>query len=106
MKIIRRFDDILVSTVKILTVRFINTKLGQVFLSLSILGPLTFIPMVWEAYFAPDIEALRTLTWPMLVIINVSVLTALCYNGDWRIRLSMVMWIILMFLMWLATVLR
>lgn len=106
MKVIQRFDELLVSFIKALTSRFIDTKLGQLFLSLSMVGPLTFIPTVWEAWFAPNIDALRTLTWPMMVIINFSVLVALCYNGDWRTRLSLVMWTILMFLVWMATVFR
>ena len=106
MKVIQRFDELLVSFIKALTAPFINTRLGQLFLSLSMVGPLTFIPTAWEAWFAPNIDALRTLTWPMMVIINISVLVAVCYNGDWRVRLSLVMWIILMFLVWLATVFR
>jgi hypothetical protein len=106
MKFIQKYDEFLVSFIKAMMGRFIDTKLGQLFLSLSMVGPLTFIPTVWEAWFAPNIDALRTLTWPMLVVINFSVLVALCYNGDWRIRFSMTMWIILMFLVWLATVFR
>jgi hypothetical protein len=106
MKVIQMFDELLVSFIKTLAGNFINTKPGKIFLSLVLVGPLTFIQTAWEAWFAPNIDALRTLTWPMLVIINLSVLVALCYNGDWRTRLSMVMWIILMLLVWLATVFR
>ena len=106
MEFIRKLDELLISLVKTLTRRFIDTRLGQLFLSLSLVGPLTFIPTVWEAWFAPNIDALRTLTWPMLVVVNISVLVALCYNGDWRVRLSIVMWTVLMFLVWLATVFR
>lgn len=106
MNFILRFDALLVKFLKTLTSRFIHTKLGQLFLSLSLAGPFTFLPTVWEAWFAPNIDALRTLTWPLLIIINCSVLLALCYNGDWRIRLSIVMWIFLTFLVSLAAVLR
>jgi hypothetical protein len=106
MRLIQRFDAWLVSLVKAFSGRFIETKAGKLFLGLSMVGPLTFIPTVWEAWFAPDIEALRTLTWPMMVIVNISVFIAVCHNGDWRVRLSMIMWVILMFLVWLATIFR
>lgn len=106
MGYIQRFDELLVGSIKALTERFVHTKLGKLFLGLSMVGPLTFIPTVWAAWFAPNIDILRTSTWPMMVIINLSVLVAVCHNGDWRVRFSLVMWIVLMFLIWLATIVR
>lgn len=106
MVVIKRFDDSLVSLIKAMTGRFVETKLGKLFLGLSLVGPFTFIPTVWIAWTAPNIDALRTLTWPMMVIINFSFLIALCYNGDWRVRFTMIMWMTLMSLVWMATVFR
>jgi len=106
VNLILRFDAWLVATVTRSTEKFIHTKWGQLFLSLSMVGPLTFIPTVWQAWTAENIDALRTMTWPSMVAINLSVLVAVCYNGDWRVRLSLLMWILLAFLVWLATILR
>lgn len=106
MDVIQKYDSLLVSFIKATTSRFIETRLGKLFLGLPLVGPLTLIPTVWEAWFASNIDALRTLTWPTMMIVNFSVLVALCYNGDWRIRLSMVMWNLVIFPVFLATVFR
>lgn len=106
MNLAQKFDQRLVACITRLTTDFVCTKLGQWFLSLALVGPATFLPTVWEAWTAQNIDALRTMTWPSAVVINISVMVSLCYNGDWRIRLSMVVWIILMSLVWLATIVR
>ena len=103
---IQRFDAQLVRFMRFLTDGFIKTLVGKVFLGLALVGPLTFIPTVWIAFTAENIDALRTLTWPMMVVVNFAVLAGLCHNGDWRTRLSLVMWIVLTFLVWLATIIR
>ncbi len=106
MQFIRKYDEQLVTFIKLLTAGFIDTRLGHWFLALSLVGPITFIPTVIEAWTAPNIDALRTLTWPLMTLVNISVLVAMCYNGDWRVRLSMLIWTVLMLLMWLATIVR
>ena len=106
MKSIQKFDDLVVNFVKFMTAGFIHTKAGKLFLGLALVGPLTFIPTVWVAWTAVNIDSLRTLTWPLMVLVNIAVLVGLCYSGDWRLRLSIVLWIALMTLVWLATVFR
>ena len=104
---IKTLDELFVDFVRAYTTRFIKSKLGQMFLSLTMVGPLTFIPQVWTAFTAENIDSLRTLTWPFMVVVNSSVLIGMChYGGDWRLRLSMVMWIMVMALIWLATIFR
>ena len=106
MNPVKKYVDILSSWVVSLTRGFIETKLGQLFLDLSLLGPVTFVPTVWKAWTTPNIDALRTLTWPTMAVVNIAVFISVCHNGDWRVRLSMVLWIILMLLTWLATIFR
>lgn len=103
---IQQIMDGFAAQVAKLTTAFVKTKAGQIFLSLSLVGPVTFLPTVWEAWTAPNIDAFRTLTWPMMIVVNTSVFVSVCHNGDWRVRLSMILWIILMALVWAATVFR
>ncbi len=85
---------------------FIKTLFGKIFLSIVLLGPLTFIPTVYTAWTAENIDALRTLTWPLMAIINTSSLLGVIHNGDWRLRLVMCIWVIMMLLVWIATLVR
>ena len=104
--LVQQMMDRFAARVAKLTNSFIQTKTGQLFLALSLVGPVTFLPTVWEAWTAPNIDALRTLTWPMMVVVNTSVFISVCHNGDWRVRLSLILWIILMALTWAATIFR
>jgi hypothetical protein len=88
------------------TKKFVNTKMGNLFLGLSIVGPFTFIPTVWQAWTAADIDSFRTITWPLMALVNFSVFISVCHNGEWRLRLTMFLWVILMFLIWMATLVR
>ena len=88
------------------TKNFIQTKIGKCFLLVIFVGPITFIPTLWEAYVAPNIDALRTPTWPLMILVNISVYVSLSHNGDWRTRTVMLLWIIIMALIWLATIIR
>ncbi|MFH1978935.1 MAG: hypothetical protein ABII97_00925 [Patescibacteria group bacterium] len=85
---------------------FVDTKIGKIFLSLTLIGPITFFPTVYIAWTAPNIDVLRTLTWPLMVVVNTSALLGVIHNGDWRVRLTLVGWVILMFLTFLATLVR
>ncbi len=71
-----------------------------------LIGPFTFLPTVYQAWTADNIDALRTITWPLMIIINTSALLGVVHNGDWRMRLVMTLWIIMMAAVWLAAVVR
>lgn len=88
------------------TQSFVETWLGKCFLSLIVVGPLTFIPTVYGAWTADNIDALRTVTWPMMTIVNISVFLGVCHCGDWRMRLSVILWTLVSLLVWLATIVR
>jgi len=88
------------------TKNFIETKFGKLFLSIVLLGPLTFIPTVYVAWTAPNIDSLRTLTWPLMIIVNMSASLGVIHDGNWQIRLVMVIWIIMMVAVYLATLVR
>lgn len=103
---IQKYDSAVCDWVVQVTTHFVGTKWGKLFLGLSLVGPFTFLPTVWQAWTAENIDALRTMTWPLMTAINLSVFVAVCHNGDWRLRLCMVMWVILMALTWLATIVR
>lgn len=84
----------------------IHTSGGQLFLSVVLLGPLTFIPTVWTAWTEPNIEALRTTTWPLMIIVNIAAALSVVHNGDWRMRLVSAVWIVMMIAVFVATVVR
>jgi hypothetical protein len=98
--------DFLSAKVQRSTKSFIETRFGQGFLSLAIVGPLTFIPTVYGAWTADNIDALRTITWPMMTVVNISVFVGVCHCGDWRMRLSVILWTLISLLVWLATIVR
>lgn len=85
---------------------FVESGFGKIFLSLVLVGPFTFLPTLYQAWTAPNIEALRTPTWPMMTVVNSAALLGVIHKGDWRMRLVMVIWVIIMILTWLATVIR
>ncbi len=88
------------------TATFVQTLPGKLFLGISLIGPITFLPTLWEVWTGPNIDAFRTATWPLMVVVNVSVFLSLCHKGDWQVRLSMIVWIIFMLLTWIATLVR
>lgn len=85
---------------------FVENSAGKIFLSVVLFGPLTFIPTLYEAWTASNIDALRTLTWPLMIVVNISALLGLVHNGDWRMRLVMFVWVIMMAALWVATLVR
>lgn len=101
---------ILVNTVsakvKEQTQGFVESTTGRIFLMLIFIGPLTFVPTLWEVWTAPNIDAFRTLTWPALIVVNIASLLALVHNGDWRMRLIVFIWTIIFALVFLATLVR
>lgn len=88
------------------TFRFVQTRFGKLFLGLALIGPLTFIPTVYMAWTAPNIDSLRTLTWPLMTVVNISVLLGAMHNGDWRIRLVFFIWVLAMVAVYVATLVR
>lgn len=85
---------------------FIKSKGGQMFLSIVLFGPLTFIPTVWTAWMEPNIDALRTPTWPLMIIVNLAATLSVAHRGDWRMRLVSAIWIAMMLAVFIATVVR
>lgn len=104
--VIQKFIDSVAERIARSTAGFVNTKAGRMFLGLLLVGPLTFIPTVWEAWTADNIDAFRTLTWPLMTMVNISFFISVCHNGDWRLRVVSVIWIFMMFSVWLATFVR
>jgi hypothetical protein len=88
------------------TAGFVQTRAGKIFLVLVLVGPLTFLPTLWEAWTAENIDVFRTYTWPALVVINISATLGAIHNGDWRLRLVMIMWSLVFILMFIATLVR
>lgn len=106
MKAILVLDERLARFVSCKTEEFVKSRAGKIFLNLMLIGPFTFLPTVWQAWTASDIEVLRTPTWPMMIVINMSTYVALSHNGDWRTRTVMILWIIVLSLVWIATIVR
>lgn len=88
------------------TLSFVQIWPGKIFLAIVLIGPLTFIPTMYQAWTAPDIDALRTATWPLMILVNVSAFLGVSHKGDWRLRLTMLAWIIIMLVIWSAALVR
>jgi len=73
---------------------------------LIFLAPAMFLPTIWEAYSAPNIEALKTVTWPAAVITNVFAFISLSHKGSNVLRWQMLAWILEMAAMCIAIVIR
>ncbi len=99
---IDRISDVLAEK----TACFAKSFLGKIFLNIVLLGPLTFLPTLWQAWTAEDINALRTSTWPLMIVVNIATLFSLIHNGDWRMRLVVVVWILIVSGVYIATLIR
>ena len=88
------------------TTQFIKTYIGKIFLAIVLVGPITFLPTIYQAWTAPDIDALRTSTWPLMILVNISAFVGVARQGDWRLRLTMIIWTVVMIIIWLATLIR
>lgn len=106
MKFIPRTVNAISAVVAKKTEWFVKSWLGKLFLGVVLIGPLTFLPTIWSAWTEPNIDSLRTLTWPLMIVVNMSATLALIHNGDWRMRLVMFIWILAMIAVYLATLVR
>ena len=88
------------------TMSFVQMWPGKLFLAVILVGPITFIPTMYQAWTAPDIDALRTSTWPLMIVVNISAYLGVAHKGDWRLRLTMIIWIIVMIVVWAAILVR
>ena len=88
------------------TTQFIKTYIRKIFLAIVLVGPITFLPTMYQAWTAPDIDALRTSTWPLMILVNISAFVGVAHQGDWRLRLTMIIWTLVMIIIWLATLIR
>lgn len=73
---------------------------------ITFLGPLTFVPTVWNAWTLENIDALRVLTWWQMTVINLIMFFTLCHVGSWQLRLLTLVWVITMSLVALAVFVR
>lgn len=85
---------------------FMDSKFGRCFQLIVLLGPLTFIPTMIKAWTADNIDPLRTATWPLMIIVNISALLLVIREGDWKMRLVSVIWILVMMVVFIATIVR
>lgn len=106
LKLIPNWIESVSMRIRMATLPFVKTRGGKVFLSLVLIGPITFLPTVYMAWTAPNIDSLRTLTWPMLAIVNLSGGLSVVHNGDWRMQVISVIWFFLMGAVYLATIVR
>ena len=100
------YIDIISAKAATKTEGFVKSTAGKLFLALVLVGPITFIPTVITAWTAPDIDALRTSTWTLMTVVNVAGLLGVIHNGDWRMRLVMSVWILMMAAVYVATLVR
>lgn len=75
-----------------------NKKWGEGFLRIIILScPLFYIPTLWEVCTAENVEAFKTLTWPLLLLGQASSFVLLSNDGksDWGVRFCTIIWFII-----------
>ena len=106
LKLIPNSVDVFSDWVAHKTLSFVQLWHGKLFLAIVLVGPATFIPTMYQARTAPDIDALRTSTWPLMILVNVSAFLGVAHRGDWRLRLTMIIWIAVMIVVWAATLIR
>jgi len=94
------------NTVAFKTKDFVKTLPGRILLSLMFLGPIAFLPTIWQAWTAADIDSLRTMTWPIMITLNMITYIALSPNSDPRPRLVLLLWALSGLLIWIATLVR
>jgi len=101
----KRINNFAAWTVK-RTETFIQTRVGKVFMWLMVIGPFSLLPTVWEAWTAENIDALRTSTWPLMMLVDTSFFLHVARTGEWKIRLTVLLWIVMATLIFLATLVR
>ena len=107
MKKIIRFEEIFAAKVARLTSDFANSRKGEKFFFLVMLiGPLTFLPTVYQALFGENIEALRTATWPLMIVINGVSYVSLANKGHWSLRVVILIWVVMMLIITTAIIIR
>mgnify|MGYP001569517682 CR=1 FL=1 len=106
MKFIPRIIDTTSAVIAKKTKPFVQSWLGKMFLSVVIVGPLTFLPTIYAAWTEPNIDSLRTITWPLMIVVNMSAMLGVIHNGDWRMRLAMFVWILAIATVYIATLVR
>ncbi len=94
--------DAICARIALFTEGFVNSTIGNLLLAIVLFGPVAFLPQVWRAWTAPDIDALRTPTWSLLLFVNVASFLCVVHNGDWRTRLAGFLWVIETFAICLA----
>lgn len=70
-------------------------------------GPFFFLPTVYEAWFAVDIEAFRTFTWPLMLVVHSAAFFLFCHRGsDWCAVLCTILWFLMTSAIVLAIIVR
>jgi hypothetical protein len=85
---------------------FSQTRIGSYLFAVILLGPLMFFPQVYEAWTAPNIDALRNPTWPLVCVMNAIGFLNVCIKGNWRVRIASFGYMCVMGMTWLATLIR
>ncbi len=72
-----------------------------------LLGPIFFLPTLWMAWTADNIDLLRTATWPLMLFVHVAFFILLsAHDSDWCARLCTIMWFMITSLIVIATIVR
>jgi hypothetical protein len=93
MRALEKWTNTLYERIAAVTQSFRSSLLGQLFMGVTILGPLTFLPTLWQVHMAADVEALKTVTWPLMCLLNISGALSMAEKGDWRMRFVVLIWI-------------
>ncbi len=102
--IVNDFSDFVATKTKCL----VSTNSGKYCLRIIVLfGPIFFLPTLWIAWTAENIDLLRTSTWPLLLLVHIaSFILLACHESDWCVRLCTIVWFLITLMIVIAIIVR
>ena len=72
-----------------------------------LMGPIFFLPTLYEVWTAENIEVFRTATWPLMLIVHIAFFVSISHHrSDWCARLCTIIWFLITLLIVIATIVR
>ena len=104
--LIQRAVDSVFDKVGHSTKSFMSGTGGKIVNIIIILSPLTFLPTLYAAFTADNIDAMRNLTWPLFILTNLCACMSLAQQGNWVMRLVQSSWVLIFIIMTAVIVVR
>ncbi len=101
---VNSFSDVVANK----TGSLVDTKYGNFYLRIIVLlGPVFFIPTIWEVWTSANIDSFKTPTWSLMLIVHIAAFIILSHHkSDWCVRFCTVLWFFMTASIVLATIVR